>query len=112
MHRQIDREVSAINVQLRVRRKRKTRIFSLWILDLPQHDVSRHIHLERGWNQELIFRLIGVDVKSGGYAEIQTYRGLRRARSRHQCDGSQRHRRGLAGLSESCAREYQKASDL
>ena len=105
MHRDVDGEVPAVDAELFIRRKRKREILAFGILDFAEDDVSRQIHLQRGWDQEFRSRHVRVDVESRGDAEIQRNHGLRGALCSYQSDRNHRNGRSLAGLRERRARK-------
>ena len=91
MHGHRDGEISAVDVQLLVRRKWKTQILPRGIRNLSQDDVGGQVHLQIRRNQKLRLRRVGIDMKAGGHAEIQVHHGLLRALRRHQRHRSNRH---------------------
>src|SRR5277367_2109763 len=60
---------SRIHVQFFIRIEGKTHVLTVGVGGLTDDDVGGGLHLERGWDQELGLRFIGIDVISAGYAE-------------------------------------------
>src|ERR1700730_6387804 len=69
-------EISAVDVQLLVWRKRKGQILARRILNPPQDNVGGQIHFQIRRNQKFGLRRVGIDVKPGRYTEIQVDHGL------------------------------------
>src|SRR5215469_8899217 len=100
MDHQVYLEISAIDVQLSVGREREADVLTLRVFDLSQHDVGGEIHLQRGGNQELVLRGVGIDMESWSYAKIERDLGLLPLLSSHCSDRGHRNRRSLAGLGQ------------
>ena len=62
-------EFPGIDVELFVGIERKTHILTIGVGGFADDDVGGGLHLERGRDQELRLRIIGIDVISAGDAE-------------------------------------------